>query len=84
MSTITIVHGKNSVKGIYKDGVLVATQDKGCSLQDLEDCVQQHGGNNPYEVVDTDSTCGNVLEMPSKLKPKPVALKVKSKENSPD
>ena len=83
MSTITIVHGKNSVKGIYKDGVLVATQDKGCSLQDLEDCVKQHGGDNP-EVVDTDSTCGNVLEMPSKLKTKPVALKVKSKENSPD
>ena len=68
MSTITIVHGKNSVKGIYKNGVLVATQDKGCSLQDLEDCVKQHGGDNP-EVVDTDSTCGNVLEMPSKLVP---------------
>ena len=83
MATITIVHGKNSVKGIYKDGVLVATQDKGCSLQDLEDCVKQHGGNN-LEVVDTDSTCGNVLEMPSKLKPKTVELKVKPKENSPD
>lgn len=81
MSTITIVHGKNSVKGIYKDNVLVATQDKGCSLQELEDCIQQHGGDKP-KIIDTDSTCGNVLEMPSNLKPKPVPLKVKNKEKS--
>jgi hypothetical protein len=81
MGTITIVHGKNSVKGIYKDGSLVATQDKGCSPQDLEDCVKQHGGDSPYDVIDTDSTCGNVLEMPTKLVPVATVAVLKKKPN---
>lgn len=64
MINITILHGKNGVKGIYKEGKLVATQDKACTEHDLVSCVASHGGDGDYEITDTNADWNTILDLP--------------------
>ena len=68
MTRIDVVYGegKNKLIAIYKDGDLVATQDKFCKPADLEYCIAQHGGGKGAKVVESQATFQKFDEIPDK------------------
>ena len=62
----TMLNGKNKVKGLYKDNVLVATWDKHMDALDLERNIANHVGDN--ELTEVDSDVMDVQSFPALLK----------------
>jgi hypothetical protein len=79
---ITIVRGNNGLVAIYKDGDLVATQDKFCRQEDIELAIEQRGGG---KVKEESGKFNTVAEIPASIKKssvKKVAEPIKEPEKA--